>query len=141
MPCGIVPNGAEMPAIATGPRRGFSAALVAQVHAAKILGVRAGREHRFLGVWVVVVKGRVFVRPWNDKPNGWYRAFVEERRGAIQLGEREIAVRARHASGERLMDSVDEAYAAKYPTPGSRKWVRGFATARRRGKTLELLPV
>jgi len=37
---------------------------------AKIIGVRSGTEHRYTGVWVAVVAGRVFVRSWNDKPTG-----------------------------------------------------------------------
>jgi hypothetical protein len=51
---------------------------------AKVLGVRAGAEHRYTGVWVVVVEGRDFVRSWNDKPTGWYRAFRAEPLGSIQ---------------------------------------------------------
>jgi hypothetical protein len=119
----------------------FSKPLLALVDAAKIAGVRAGTApHRYLGVWVVVVNERVFVRSWNDKPDGWYRAFVRERVGQLQAGDREIRVRARKVRGERLLDAIDEAYAAKYPTPGSRKYVRGFRLARRRATTLELIP-
>jgi hypothetical protein len=120
----------------------FSRPVVNAIDASKILGLRAGTEaHRFTGVWVVVVDGRVFVRPWNDKALGWYRAFLDEGRGAIQVGDREIRVRARKSRGERLMDAIDLAYKNKYPTPASRKWVRGFATPRRRATTLELLPL
>lgn len=50
---------------------------------AKILGVRAGAEHRHTGVWVVVLEGRIFVRSWNDKPTGWYRAFRAEPSGSM----------------------------------------------------------
>ena len=46
----------------------FADAVVDTLNDAKILGVRAGTEHRYTGVWVVVVEGRVFVRSWNDKP-------------------------------------------------------------------------
>jgi hypothetical protein len=121
-------------------RRAFSRPIIAAVAESKILGVRAGDEHRFTGVWVVVVRGRVFVRPWNDKTTGWHRAFDEEPNGAMQVGERVIKVRAAKAKGERLYDEVDTAYAAKYPTPASRKWVRGFALRRRRDTTTELVP-
>jgi hypothetical protein len=115
----------------------FSRPVVSAIDASKILGLRAGTEpHRFTGVWVVVVDGRVFVRPWNDKAQGWYRAFVDEGRGAIQVGDREVRVRARKSRGERLMDAIDLAYKNKYPTPASRKWVRGFATPRRRATAL-----
>jgi hypothetical protein len=108
---------------------------------AKILGVRAGTEHRYTGVWVVVVEGRVFVRSWNDKPTGWYRAFLVQPLGSIQLAGRGIAIRARQLRGERLRDAVTRAYAGKYDTKASEKWVSGFAEPHRSATTLELLPV
>jgi hypothetical protein len=39
--------------------RRFSKATLEQLAGAKILGARAGAEHRYTGVWVVVVEGRV----------------------------------------------------------------------------------
>jgi hypothetical protein len=129
------------PAVAVTSARGFSKPALAALHAAKIVGVRAGTEHRFTGVWIVVVKGRVFARSWNDKPTGWYRAFVEEPLGVIQVPNgREIRVRARPVTGERVLDAIDEAYGEKYNTPASRKWVHGFARARRRKTTMEFVP-
>jgi hypothetical protein len=122
------------------PARGFSKPVVDALDSAKILGVRSGSEHRFTGTWVVVVKGRVFVRSWSDKPTGWFRAFLEEPLGAIQApGGREIRVRAKKVRGERLLDSIDEAYAEKYNTPASQKWVRGFREAKRRAATIEFV--
>jgi hypothetical protein len=121
--------------------RRFTGPVLQELAEAKILGVRAGTEHRYTGVWVVVVAGRVFVRSWNDKPTGWFRAFQAQPVGSIQLAGREIAVRARPLRGERLRDAVTRAYAAKYHTKGSQKWVRGFAEPRRAAATLELLPV
>ncbi|HMD37268.1 MAG TPA: DUF2255 family protein [Vicinamibacterales bacterium] len=111
-----------------------------EVREGKIFGIRAGlRPHRFLGLWAVTIGDRVFVRTWNDKPTGWFRAFAKDRRGVFQVPSgREIPIRVRRAGGERLLDAIDAAYAAKYNTPGSKKYVRGFATARRRVKTLEL---
>jgi hypothetical protein len=120
--------------------RRFSEATLEELARAKILGVRAGVEHRYTGVWVVVIQGRAFVRPWNDKPTGWYRAFLVEPRGSIRLAGREVAVRARPLRGERLRDGVTRAYAEKYDTKGSEKWVRGFAEPRRAATTLELVP-
>ena len=119
----------------------FSAPALEELGNATILGVRAGTEHRYTGGWVVVVEGRAFVRSWNDKPTGWYRAFQAEPRGSIQLAGREIAIRARQTRGERLRDAVTRAFAAKYNTKASEKWVRGFAEPRRAVTTLELLPV
>lgn len=119
----------------------FSKSILAALQTSKILGLRAGAEpHRFTGVWFVLVKDRLFVRPWNDKPQGWYRAFLQEPDGILQVGERQLRVRARKARGERLLDAIDQAYREKYPTPGARAYVTGFSRPRRRATTLELLP-
>ncbi len=106
-----------------------------------MLAIRAGTEgHRPTGIWFVLVGDRVFVRPWNDEAGGWHRALRREPRGTIVVSSHEIPVRARKAGGSRLFDAVDAAYAEKYPTKASRKWVRGFALTRRRKTTTELLP-
>lgn len=118
----------------------FDAEALAALAAARILGVRAGSSHRYTGVWVVVVEGRVFVRSWNDKPTGWYRAFRAEPRGSLQAGEREWAVRARPTRSPRLREAVTQAFAAKYPTKASQKWVLGFAEPQRMATTLEFVP-
>jgi hypothetical protein len=126
----------------TGMAGRLSAAVVNAIDASKILGIRAGArsEHRFTGVWPVVVDGRVFVRSWTIKPDGWYHAFLEDPRGTIQVGDREVRVRAVRVRSERLRDAVEEAYAAKYATPTSKKYVRGFRTARRREATIQFVP-
>lgn len=128
-------------ATATSPAR-FKPPLVEAIDKAKILGVRAGRRttHRFIGVWVVVVDGRVFARSWEVTPGGWYSTFREDPEGTISVGTRRVRVRARPVRGERILDAVEQAYAAKYSTPASQKWVRGFRTKRRRAATIEFVP-
>jgi hypothetical protein len=121
----------------TSSRR-FSRVDLEMLRTLKILGVRSGTGHRYTGVWVVVVESRVFVRSWNNKPTGWYRAFRSEPRGSISLGTKEIAVHARHVRSARLRHAVTQAYATKYNTKASQKWVRGFAEAAREATTLEL---
>jgi hypothetical protein len=120
----------------------FSKPVVSALSTDKIIGIRAGTgDHRFTGVWVVVVKGRVFVRPWNAKVSGWHHGLLHESVGTLQLlTGREIGVRGRQVRGERLLDAIDAAYAEKYHTPASRKWVRGFSAAKRRANTTELVP-
>ena len=122
------------------PASRFGTRRLAELEKAKILGVRAGTEHRYTGVWPVVLEGRLFVRSWNDKPTGWYRAFIEKPRGSISLGAKEIPVRARAVRSARLRRAVSRAYAGKYDTKASKKWVRGFARPRREATTLELVP-
>ncbi len=118
----------------------WSAALVEAFDAAKILGVRAGDEHRYTGVWVVVVEHRIFVRSWNDEPTGWFRAFRHEPAGSVQLGDRELPVRAKLTRSDRLRKAVTQAYGEKYHTKASLKWVTGFAEPDRERATLELVP-
>jgi hypothetical protein len=122
--------------------RGLPRTVLAAIDASSILGVRAGyrSSHRFIGIWPVVIKGRVFARSWSLKPDGWYRTFLEDPRGAIRIGSRVVRVRAVPVRSERIRDAVEDAYAAKYPTPGSRKFVRGFRTKRRRDATMEFVP-
>ncbi|MEA2603504.1 MAG: hypothetical protein QOF89_4496 [Acidobacteriota bacterium] len=106
----------------------------------KILRLRAGTQpHRFIGIWVVVVEGRVFVRSWSLKPRSWYRTFLEEPRGAIQVADREIAVRAVRTRSERLKDAVDRAYLEKYRTPGSIKYAQDLGSEKSRATTTELV--
>ena len=120
----------------------FPERVVKALDASKIMGVRAGgADHKWTGVWVVVVQGRVFARSWGDKPTGWHRAFMREKLGAIQLPDaREVRVTARKPRGERLLEAIDKAYAKKYNTPASKKWVRGFKLARRKATTTEFVP-
>jgi hypothetical protein len=123
-------------------RQHFTPSIVAAARDGRYVRVRGGADHRFLGVWVVVVRDRLFVRSWNDKPGGWFRAFLAARQGAVQLAgrSRAVRVRGRLVRGERLLDEIDAGYAAKYTTAANRKYVRGFATVRRRATTLEFLP-
>ena len=118
----------------------FAEDVVEAFRNSKILGVRAGTEHRFTGVWLVVVEGRLFVRSWNNKPTGWFRAFRKEPRGTIQVAGLEIPVQAKLTRSARLRAAVTAAYGEKYNTKASRKWVEGFREPTRELATLEFVP-
>jgi hypothetical protein len=117
-------------------------AIVSAIDASKILGVRAGArsDHRFIGIWPVVVDGRVFARSWTLKPEGWYHTFLSDPLGALQVGERRVRIRAVRVRSQRIREAVERAYAQKYSTPASMKYVRGFRTERRRQTTTEFVP-
>ena len=127
---------------ASRPARRLPAAVVAAIDESKLLGVRAGARsgHRFIAIWAVVVKGRVFARSWEQRPAGWYRTFLQDPFGTIRIGERQVRIRAVRTRSERIRDAVEDAYAKKYFTPGSLKYVRGFRSPRRRGTTIEFVP-
>ena len=57
---------------------------------------------------MVVVDGRVFARSWTSRPDGWYRTFLDDPLGTLQVGEREVRVRARRVTGERLLDQIED---------------------------------
>lgn len=121
--------------------RRFPKDVVTAIREGKILGIRAGtKPHRIIGIWAVVIENRVFVRSWSLKPRSWYRTFLAEPVGAIEVDGREIPVRAVFTRSERLKTAIDRAYREKYNTPGSLHYVRGFARKKRRDTTTELVP-
>ena len=130
-----------MPRASGGPRR-LPRGVVAAIDATKILGIRAGArsDHRFTGVWPVVVDGRVFARSWTLKPDGWYRALLAGPVATIQIGDRELRVRAVRPRSAHILAAIEREYARKYPTPASRKYVRGFKSPKRRAATIEFVP-
>lgn len=122
-------------------KRRFTDDILTAIRDSKILGLRAGTEpHRFIGIWAVVVEGRVFIRSWSLKPRSWYRTFLEEPRGAIQVAGREIPIRAVRTRSERLKDAIDRAYLEKYNTPGSIKYAQDLGGEKSRATTTELVP-
>src|SRR5437667_10419831 len=122
-------------------RRRVAGDIRAAIRDGPALGIRAGAQpHRFIRIWAVVVEGRVFVRSWSLKPRSWYRTFLEEPRGAIKIGGREIPVRAVRVRSERLKDAVSRAYLDKYDTKGSIKYARDLGRAKSVATTTELVP-
>lgn len=122
--------------------RRFPPEIVAAVQKEKILGIRAGREstHRVIGVWAVVVEGRVFVRSWGLKPRSWWRALLEDPYGSLFLRDEEIPIRTIQTRSERLKDLVSLAYKEKYNTPGSVQFVKDMSRKISRDTTTELVP-
>lgn len=123
-------------------KRRFANDILAAIHESKTLRIRAGiRPHRFIGIWAVVVESRVFVRSWSLKPRSWYRTFLEEPRGAIEIAGCEIPVRAVHTRSKPLKDAIDRAYLKKYGTGWSIKYARDLTRAKSRATTTELVPL
>ena len=126
------------------PKPHFSEEVIATIHKDRIIGVRAGSnsDHRVIGIWVVVVNGRVFVRSYTMKPGGWWRTFLEDSYGEIFLSKRKrgIKVRAVQTRSEVLKDAVSVAYREKYNTRGSVGYVDGMSLKPLRDTTTELVP-
>ena len=121
----------------------FTEELLATINKDKILGIRAGKDstHRVIGIWAVVVEGRVFVRSWSLKPRSWWRTFLEDPYGSMFVGEQEFAIRAIQTRSERLKDLVSQAYKEKYNTPGSVQYVKEMSRKKSSDTTTEFVPM
>lgn len=120
----------------------FSEEILSILRKDKIFGIRAGRDstHRVIGIWAVVVEGRMFVRSWSMKPRSWWRTLITDPYGSLFVGEQEIPIRAVQTRSERLKDLVSNAYKEKYNTPGSVQYVRDMSRGASRDTTTELVP-
>jgi len=125
--------------------KGFSEEVLATIHKDRIIGIRAGSDsdHRVIGVWVVVVDGRVFVRSYTMKPGGWWRTFLEDPYGEIFVSKRKrgIKVRVVQTRSEKIKDLVSAAYKEKYNTRGSVGYVEEMSRKPLRDTTTELVPI
>ncbi|MBI5934248.1 MAG: DUF2255 family protein [Chloroflexi bacterium] len=123
----------------------FPEEILTRIHADKIVGIRAGSDgtHRVIGIWMVVVDGRVFARSWSMKPRSWWRTFLEDPNGEIFVARRKrgIKVRAKLVKGEKLKEAVTAAYREKYNTRGSVGYVEDMARSPARETTTELIPI
>ena len=127
------------------PKSHFTDDVIATINKDRILGIRAGEEshHRVIGIWVVVVDRRVFVRSYTMKPGGWWRTFLEDPYGEIFVSKRKrgIKVRAVQTRSEKLKDAVSAAYKEKYNTRGSVGYVEEMSRKPLRDTTTELVAV
>ena len=122
----------------------FPEAILKKIHEERILGIRAGAEseHKTIGIWAVVVEGRVFVRSWSMKPRSWWRTLLEDPHGMVFVARRKrgIKVRAVQVKSEKLKEAVSAAYREKYNTRGSIGYVEDMSRSPSRDTTTELLP-
>ena len=127
------------------PPSWFPDDVLARIHADRILGIRAGKAstHRTIGLWAVVVDGRVFVRSWSMKPRSWWRTLLDDPCGTVFVGRRKrgIPVRAVQVRSEEMKDRVSQAYREKYNTRGSIGYVQDMSRKPSRDTTTELVPM
>lgn len=121
----------------------FADDILAALQKERVLGMRAGSDstHRVIGIWVVVVEKRLFVRSWSMKPRSWWRTLLKNPYGSIFVGETEIPVRAIQTRSERLKDLVSAAYKEKYDKPGDVQYVKDMSKKKSRDTTTELVMI
>lgn len=123
----------------------FSEEVIATINKDRILGIRAGSnsDHSAIGIWAVVVEGRIFVRSYTMKQSGWWRTFLKDPYGEIFVSKRKrgIKVRAVQTRSEKIKDAVSAAYKEKYNTRGSVGYVEEMSRKPLRDTTIELVPI
>jgi len=121
----------------------FPDSVIEKIDKDRILGIRAGKnsKHRVIGVWAVVVDGRVFVRSYQAKPGGWWQTLVRDPHGQMYLYQRKrgINIRAVQVKSEALKERVSAAYREKYNTPGSVQYVKDMSRSPSKDTTTELV--
>ncbi len=119
----------------------FSKNILESIQKEKIIGVRAGSDstHKIIGIWAVVVEGRVFVRSYSMKPRSWWRTFLEDPQGIMTVSGEEIPIKAVQTRSERIKDLVSDAYKEKYNRPGDIQYVRDMSKKKSRDTTTELI--
>ena len=125
------------------PETRFPEDVLTTLHKEKILGIRAGTNssHRVIGIWVLVVEGRVFVRSWSMSPRSWWRTFLEDPHGSMFVGDKKFHIRAIQTRSERLKDLVSAAYKEKYDKPGDIQYVKDMSRKKSRDTTTELVSI
>lgn len=122
---------------------GFSDEVIKTIDKERILGIRAGSDstHKVIGIWAVVVDGRVFVRSYQLKPGGWWSTFVKDPYGEIFVAKRKrgIKVHAVQVKSEAMKEKVSAAYKEKYNTSGSVGYVAEMSRSPSRDATVEFV--
>ena len=72
----------------------FSKVLVKCINETQITSVRAGKDReKFTGIWMVVVKDRIFGRSYYGAERSWYTALVNGENGDIKCGKEILPVK------------------------------------------------
>jgi hypothetical protein len=100
-----------------------------------------GRVGRWLPIWVVCVNDQVYVRTWYRRSTGWFGQVTRTGLARIRVPELELDVVVADLGDEDpdVRAAVDEAYRAKYGTPGD-VTVAGMTTNASAATTLLLAP-
>jgi len=110
----------------------------------QITSVRAGKDReKFTGIWMVVVKDRVFGRSYYGAKRSWYTALLSEGNGDIKCGKEIVPVKGvKPKDIKTITKAINKAYEKKYLIKDyNKKWVDGLCEPERVARTMEFIPV
>ncbi len=112
------------------------------VLATEMLQLRAGTEHRWIDMWVVVADDRLFCRQWGFSERSWYQAFQAAPDGALRCGETILPVEGVIPPDlDEIGERVNAAYLEQYGTGERPDIARQMTGPRFMARTMELIPV
>lgn len=99
------------------------------------------RLTRWLPIWVVCVDGQVYVRTWYWRTTGWLGQVTATGQARVRVPGVEVDVLVAELGDTEpdVRAAVDQAYLAKYGTPGDAT-VAGMTTDAAAATTLRLAP-
>ena len=113
------------------------------INETQITSVRAGKgREKFTGIWMVVVKGRVFGRSYYGAERSWYTALLKGDIGDIKCGKEILPVKGlKPADINTIAKAINKAYERKYLVKAyNKKWVDGLCEPDRVARTMEFIP-
>ena len=122
----------------------FSKAFLQCINENQINSVRAGKgRDKFTGIWMVVVKDRIFGRSYYGAERSWYTSLLNGDNGEIKCVKEIIPVKGVKPSDlDAINKAINKAYQKKYLVKAyNQKWVDGLAEAERVARTMEFIPV
>lgn len=121
----------------------FSKPFLKCISETQITSVRAGENReKFTGIWMVVVKDRIFGRSYYGAERSWYTALLNGDNGDIKCGKEIIAVKGmKPADINTITKAINKAYEKKYLVKAyNQKWVDGLCESERVARTMEFVP-
>ena len=122
----------------------FSKTFLKCISETQITSVRAGKNReKFTGIWMVVVKDRIFGRSYYGAERSWYTALLNGDDGEIKCGKEIIPIKGGKPKDIHTINkAINKAYEKKYLIKAfNKKWTDGLAEPERVARTMEFIPV
>ena len=122
----------------------FSKAFLKCINETQITSIRVGKgRDKFTGIWMVVVKDRIFGRSYYGAERSWYTAFLNGDNGDIRCKKEILPIKGlKPPDMNAITKAINKAYEKKYLVAAfNKKWVDGLCEPERVARTMEFIPV
>ena len=122
----------------------FSKAFLKCITETQITSIRVGIDReKFTGIWMVVVKVRIFGRSYKLSEKSWYTTLLKGDNGDIKCGKEIFPVKGlKPVDINTITKAINKAYEKKYLVKAyNKKWVDGLCEPERVARTMEFVLV